>query len=663
MEMKTDHCLMPGYPEKPGLELPDDTRLKKLQREDPRLKQIINRLLKPEDEAAKEKLRISEHEFDKYILDAEGLLLRESGYSKLHKKNRHANHEMGTDGLQVLQDQPTMIEKIKASPSYVKVIPAVGQVQAVLMAYFHGSRAHGHLGYKRTLDIMQRVVYWDGMAGEVRRFVKACWCMKDGKYNLRTLKAPPAHIATAVTRPGQVLAIDHFTLPGDGEGKRKILVMRDAFSRLISLKAVKQENAVETAKAIWKGWIQHYGIPEQLHSDGAKVLVNEVISELCKQFEIARSRITPGNARGNCLAEDAVKRTRMLLKNLTHQFPRKWKQFLPLATYILNNTVSDETGLPPYTVHSGKLPKPLSQMEVELTGYEEDVEARTELSLASEMMDVLMKLSTQISTMRNERYREMDEHREVVQDDELRVGEVVWLLDHNIKSRKADEKKMLNPRTGPFMVKQVSHDKQNAVIQLGDTQTKRVNVRLLQRYVLPNMGIYPTVGHGYANGVPVQVLAHRRETGHEYLTKYLTPKGEAQEWTTWEILPPCMIRDYLHKLRHNPHLIHYHVGLKIPVWWPEVKRAKKGVITSMSGNLARVTYEDGNVGEAMVMTDGRFVEAAAFDDREELMDGLDVPNDHPRPVNPRRRRPPRTEDSVPNQPRETRPKGYAVIPK
>ena len=99
------------------------------------------------------------------------------------------------------------------------------------------------------------------------------------------------------------------------------------------------------------------------------------------------------------------------------------------------------------------------------------------------------------------------------------------------------------------------------------------------------------------------------------------------------------------------------------MWWPEVKRAKKGVITSMSGNLARVTYEDGNVGEAMVMTDGRFVEAAAFDDREELMDGLDVPNDHPRPANPRRRRPPRTADSVPNKPRETRPKGYAAIPK
>ena len=124
-----------------------------------------------------------------------------------------------------------------------------------------------------------------------------------------------------------------------------------------------------------------------------------------------------------------------------------------------------------------------------------------------------------------------------------------------------------------------------------------------------------------------------------------------------------MIRDYLHKLRHNPHLVHYYVGLKIPVWWPEVKRCKKGVITSMCGNLARVSYEDGDVGEAMVTTDGRFVEAAAFDEHEELMEGNEIPENHPLPSMPRRGRPPGVKDSVPRKPRETRPKGYAAIPK
>ena len=112
------------------------------------------------------------------------------------------------------------------------------------------------------LTHMSRVVYWRGMNADVRRFVQACWCMKDGKYNLKTLRAPPAHIATEVSRPGQMLVIDHFTLPEE-DGKQKVLVMRDAFSRMVAFKAVKDESAVETAKAIWKGWIQHYGIPDR----------------------------------------------------------------------------------------------------------------------------------------------------------------------------------------------------------------------------------------------------------------------------------------------------------------------------------------------------------------------------------------------------------------
>ena len=233
----------------------------------------------------------------------------------------------------------------------------------------------------------------------------------------------------------------------------------------------------------------------------------------------------------------------------------------------------------------------------------------------------------------------------------MKGGEVVWLLDHKIKTRKADEKKMLNPRTGPFMIKRVTHDGQNAILYMGGGQTKRINVRLLQRYVVPNMGIYPTVGYGYAAGVPVQVLAYRNNNGHEYLTKYLTPKGEAQEWTAWELLPPCMVRDYLHKVKHNPHLVQYYVGLKVPVWWPEKRRSVKGVITSMSGNLARVSYEDGDVGEALVRPDGKLVEASAFDEREELMEGNEIPENHPCPVLPKRGRPVGSKDKVPRKPR------------
>ena len=115
-------------------------------------------------------------------------------------------------------------------------------------------------------------------------------------------------------------------------------------------------------------------------------------------------------------------------------------------------------------------------------------------TIAQEMMGVLISLSAEIAQERHERYQHEDKMNEQ-EADNLKSGEVVWLLDHKIKTRKADEKKMLNPRTGPFMIKRVTHDGQNAILYMGGGQTKRINVRLLQRYVVPNMGIYPTVGY------------------------------------------------------------------------------------------------------------------------------------------------------------------------
>ena len=189
-----------------------------------------------------------------------------------------------------------------------------------------------------------------------------------------------------------------------------------------------------------------------------------------------------------------MKRARMVLKNLTHQFPRKWKQFLPLAVYIINNSVSDETGLPPYTAHFAKLPKPLSEMEVEIPmqAYEDDGHMTSEddeaegqgdhRTIAQRMMSILIKLSAEIAHERHMRYQQEDMTNRQGADN-LNSGDVVWLLDHQIRTRKADERKMLNPRTGPFMIKKVSHDRQNAILYMGGGQTKRINVRLLQRYV------------------------------------------------------------------------------------------------------------------------------------------------------------------------------------
>ena len=56
-------------------------------------------------------------------------------------------------------------------------------------------------------------------------------------------------------------------------------------------------------------------------------------------------------------------------------------------------------------------------------------------------------------------------------------------------------------------------------------------------------------------------------------------------------------------------------------------------------------------GEALVRPDGKLVEASAFDEREELMEGNEVPENHPCPVLPKRGRPVGSKDKVPRKPR------------
>ena len=202
--------------------------------------------------------------------------------------------------------------------------------------------------------------------------------------------------------------------------------------------------------------------------------------------------------------------------------------------------------------------------------------------------------------------------------DNLEANEIVWLLDERIKTLKQSEKKLLNPKTGPFRVKSVSQDGQNAVLYLGEGKVRRFNVRLLQRYIAPMAGIYPTEGRGCAQGVPVEVIAHREKNGaDEYLVRYLTSEGEVQEWNAWELVPPTLVRDFLHVLEYNPWLTRCHPGKKVDVWWPLAHKQYPGVITSAVGNLLRILYDDGEVGEAIVKENGTLEEAAEYDERNE----------------------------------------------
>ena len=308
---------------------------------------------------------MSDQELVRYKLDEHGLLLRQApkrfAFKRSHKKEKAAREK----GLHYLHESSHQTNN--KGPMYQRVIPAVGQVRAVLMSYFHGSRGRGHPGVRRTVDSMQRLVYWQGMYSEIRDFIKACPCMRDGALPVgRVLRAPPgANMSEDITGPDQLVCLDHCSMPKDEQGYCGVQVMVDAHSHDLSIEAVQDLTAETPAEALFKGWIQHKGLPKRLHTDGARALHGAVVKSICKLLGVDKSVITSGNSRGNSLAENGVHRVRLALNNLASKFPRKWRKFLPLVQYVLKMTHDDEVGLPPHYAHTGKMPKPLTDADNE----------------------------------------------------------------------------------------------------------------------------------------------------------------------------------------------------------------------------------------------------------------------------------------------------------
>ena len=239
---------------------------------------------------------MSDQELVRYKLDEHGLLLRQApkrfAFKRSHKKETAAREK----GLHYLHESSHQTND--KGPMYQHVIPAVGQ--------------DGRLDAEACL-LARHVLY-----SEIRDFIKACPCMRDGALPVgRALRASPgANMSEDITGPDQLVCLDHCSMPKDEQGYCGVQVMVDTHSHDLSIEAVQDLTAETSAEALFKGWIQHKGLPKRLHTDGARALHGALVKSICKLLGVDKSVITSGNSRGNSPAENGVHRVRLALKKV-----------------------------------------------------------------------------------------------------------------------------------------------------------------------------------------------------------------------------------------------------------------------------------------------------------------------------------------------------------
>jgi len=315
----------------------------------------------------------------------------------------------------------------------------------------------GHQGIERTFALVKRRCYWPGMYSEVQRWIQKCERCMIAKTPLPTVKPPIGNLIAY--KPLEIVAIDFTLLEKSSDGKENVLIITDVFTKFTQAVATPNQKAVTVAKVLVKDWFFKFGIPHRIHSDRGRNFESEIVNELCKMYNIKKSRTTPYHAIGNGQCERYNRTLHDRLKTLPPENKKRWPEYLAELTYIYNATPHASTGMSPHYLMFGRNPR--LPIDLLFNNDQSDIPSNDWIFHHNKKMREMMKLATE-NTEKNAQIRK-DRYNANTQEHVIPVGTIVLLRNHPLGRNKIQD----HWNSTPYKVLK-SSDNNVYVIQLAD---------------------------------------------------------------------------------------------------------------------------------------------------------------------------------------------------
>ena len=211
------------------------------------------------------------------------------------------------------------------------------------------------MGVTKTNAMLSLKFYWPCMIDSVKAHIRAC-------ERCQRAKAAPRipRIARMLNREAlwSTVAFDFFgPLPTSRKGYRYILVGIDHFSRWPEAIPTRNATAKVVADFLHSRVIAQHGAPRELLTDHGTHFASQVISTLCKQYQVRRLMSTPYTPQSNGIVERFMGYLKNALITLIDNHPSRWDQYLPAVVFAYRTTPHPEVGDTPFFLNRGYDPR------------------------------------------------------------------------------------------------------------------------------------------------------------------------------------------------------------------------------------------------------------------------------------------------------------------
>lgn len=334
-------------------------------------------------------------------------------------------------------------------------VPDVPELRTNLVRQIHETPSGGHSGRASTYERTSTHYFWPRMTDTVSRYVKSCYTCKrskayrEGKQGL--LKPLPIP-----DRYWHDISIDFIThLPvcmRYGRAYEHILVVVDRLSKkkkFIPLDSLEVEAVVQAfIEWIWR----EEGYPFSVISDRGTQFTAYFWARLCQRLGTTPKLSTAFHPETDGQTESANAALKQYLRAYVNYNQDNWVDLLPISEFEANADVNTSTGLAPFLVTKGYIPRSGIEPPTPLDPTTTQRAKRDIVSadaFVAKIEALREYLRSQLKWTQALQKEQADRHR--LPAPEFKVGDMVMLDRRNIKTERPN-RSLDHKNLGPFKI-------------------------------------------------------------------------------------------------------------------------------------------------------------------------------------------------------------------